>query len=108
MCYHKPQQKSFTFTFTHCHTILGDQIKQDEMDSECGRHGREEEHIYRTLCVKPEGKSHFGRPNRRWEGNITMDHKEKRSEIVDWVYRAQDREVVNSTEGTQNKLWHTS
>ena len=29
----------------------GDQIKQDEMDSRCGRHGREEEYIYRTVFV---------------------------------------------------------
>ena len=32
--------------------------------------------LYRVLVGKPEGKSHFGRPRRRWEDNIKMDLKE--------------------------------
>jgi hypothetical protein len=62
------------------------------MDSECGRHGREEEYIYRTVLVKPEGRSHFRRPYHRWVGNITMDHQETRFDIVDWVYFVLNRD----------------
>ena len=30
--------------------------------------------VYRVLVGKPEGKRPLGRPRRRWEGNIKMDH----------------------------------
>jgi hypothetical protein len=33
-------------------------------------------HAYKILVGKPEGKKPFGRPRRRWEGNIRMDHWE--------------------------------
>ena len=32
--------------------------------------------VYRVLVGKPEGKRPPGRPRRRWEDNITMDHQE--------------------------------
>jgi len=32
--------------------------------------------IYRVLVGKPEGKRPLGRPRRRWEDNIKMDHHE--------------------------------
>jgi hypothetical protein len=30
---------------------------------------------YRVLVEKPEGKKPFGRPRRKWEDNIKMDHQ---------------------------------
>jgi hypothetical protein len=62
------------------------------MDSERGRHGREEEYMNRTVLVKPEGRSHFRRLNRRWVGNITMDHQETKFDIMDWVCFALNRD----------------
>jgi hypothetical protein len=34
---------------------------------------REEDHSYRLLERKPEGKRPLGRPRRRWLDNIRMD-----------------------------------
>jgi hypothetical protein len=34
--------------------------------------------VYRVLVGKPEGKRPLGRPSRRWEGIIKMDHQEVR------------------------------
>jgi hypothetical protein len=31
---------------------------------------------YRALMGKPEGRRPLGRPRRRWEDNIKMDHRE--------------------------------
>ena len=33
---------------------------------------------YRVLVGKPEGKKPLGKPRRKWEGNIKMDHQEVR------------------------------
>jgi hypothetical protein len=33
--------------------------------------------VYRALMGKPEGKSSFGRPGRRWEDNIKLDFQEE-------------------------------
>jgi len=32
--------------------------------------------VYRVLVGRPKGKRPFGRPMRRWEDNIKMDHQE--------------------------------
>jgi hypothetical protein len=32
--------------------------------------------VYRVLVRKPEGKSPFGKPRRRWEDNIKVDLQE--------------------------------
>ena len=32
--------------------------------------------VYRVLVGKPEGKRKLGRPSRRWEDNIEIDHQE--------------------------------
>jgi len=37
---------------------------------------REKKGVYRVLVVKPEQKRALGRPRRRCEDNIKMDHKE--------------------------------
>jgi hypothetical protein len=47
---------------------------------------------YRILVGKPEGKRPLGRPRRRWVGNIKMDLGEIKSEDVDWIDLAQDRD----------------
>jgi hypothetical protein len=36
----------------------------------------EERKMYKVLVVKPEGKRPMGRPRRRWEDGIRMDHRE--------------------------------
>jgi hypothetical protein len=43
------------------------------------------------LVGEAEGKRPLGRPRSRWEGNIRMDVREIRWEVVDWVLLAQDR-----------------
>jgi hypothetical protein len=47
---------------------------------------------YRILFGKPEEETPLGRPRRRWEDNIRMDHRETRWEDVDWMHLAQDRD----------------
>jgi hypothetical protein len=53
-----------------------------------------------TLVGKPEGRRPLGRPRRRWEDNIKMEHGEIRFGDVDWIHLAQDRDrwraVVNT------------
>jgi len=47
--------------------------------------------LYRGLVGKPEGKSPFGRPRRRWEDNIKVDFQEVGYRGMDWIELAQDR-----------------
>jgi len=47
--------------------------------------------VYRVLMGKPEGKRPLGRPRRRWEGNMKMDHQEVGFGGMDWIELAQDR-----------------
>ena len=44
------------------------------------------------LVGKPEGKRLLGRPRRRWEDNIKMDHQEVGCAVMDWIELALDRE----------------
>jgi len=39
--------------------------------------------LYRGLAGKPEGKGPIGRPRRRWEDNIKMNHQEVGCECMD-------------------------
>ena len=48
--------------------------------------------VYRVLVGKPEGKRLLGRPRRRWEDNIKMNHLEVGCGCVDWIELAQDRD----------------
>jgi hypothetical protein len=50
--------------------------------------GREE--VIQVLVGKPEGKRPLGRPRRRWEDNIKLDHQEVGCEAMDWIDLAQD------------------
>jgi hypothetical protein len=47
---------------------------------------------YRILVGKPDGKRLLKRPRRRWVNNIKMDLREKRSNGIDWIDLAQDRD----------------
>jgi hypothetical protein len=44
------------------------------------------------LVGKSEGKRRTGRPRRRWEDNIRMDHREVGWGGMDWIDLAQDRD----------------
>jgi hypothetical protein len=46
---------------------------QNEMGGACSAYG-EGRSVYRVLVGKPEGKRPLGRPRRRWDDNIKMDH----------------------------------
>jgi hypothetical protein len=52
----------------------------------------EKRNAYRILVGQPEEKRPLGRPRCRWVGNIKMDLREIRSDGVDWIDRAQDRD----------------
>jgi len=51
----------------------------------------EDRGVQRVLVGKPEGKRPLGRPRRRWEDNIKMDHQEVGGGRGDWMELAQDR-----------------
>jgi len=48
--------------------------------------------VHRVLVGKPGGKRPLGRPRRRWEDNIKMDHQEVEGGCGDWMELAQDRD----------------
>ena len=57
----------------------GVQIEKNEMGLSCSRYG-EEKRCIQGLVGKPEGKIPLGKPRRRWEVNIRIDHQD-----VGWV-----------------------
>jgi len=56
--------------------------------------------VYGVLVGKPEGRRPLGRPRRRWEDNIKVDHQEVGCGGMDRIEVAQDgdrwREFVNA------------
>jgi hypothetical protein len=46
---------------------------------------------YKIVVEKPEGKRSLRISRHRWE-DITMDLREIRLEVVDWIHLAQDRD----------------
>ena len=58
-----------------------------------GRVARMEEDrsAFKVLTGKPTGKRSLGRPRRRWEDNIRMDHEKIGINAGNWVDSAQDR-----------------
>jgi hypothetical protein len=52
----------------------------------------EERKVYNFLVGKPEGRRPLGRPRRRWENGIIMDHRDIGLGGVDWIRLAQDRD----------------
>jgi hypothetical protein len=47
--------------------------------------------VCRVLVWRPKGKRPLGRPGRRWEDNIKMDHKDIGIDGANWIQLAQDR-----------------
>ena len=82
-------------------------IEKNEMGETCSKYG-ERRVVRRVLVGKPEGKIPLGRPKRRWEDNIKMDHQEVGCGGMDWIKLAQDRDrwralldaVINPQEGS--------
>jgi len=56
--------------------------------------------VYRILVGTPEGKRPLGRPRRRWEDNIKMNHQEVGCGDMNWIDLVQDwdrwRALVNA------------
>jgi hypothetical protein len=52
----------------------------------------ENRNAYRMLFGNPEGKRPLGRPKRRWVDNIKMHLRELRSDGMDWIDLAKDRD----------------
>jgi hypothetical protein len=50
------------------------------MGGTCDTH-RREERFMEGLVGKHEGKRKIGRPRRRWEGNVTINLKEKNTRV---------------------------
>jgi hypothetical protein len=48
-------------------------------------HEWEKRNAFGILVGKPEGKRPLGRPRRRWEDNIKMNHREIGWDGVDWI-----------------------
>jgi hypothetical protein len=53
---------------------------------------RKKRNAYRILVGKPDGKGPLGRPRCRWVNNIKMNLREIRSDGMDWVELARDRD----------------
>jgi hypothetical protein len=52
----------------------------------------EERGVYRVLVGKPEGRRPFGRPRRRWVGNIRKDLQKVGCGNMGWIGLTQDRD----------------
>jgi len=61
--------------------------------------------VYRVLVGKPEGKRTLWRPERGWQDYIEMNLQEVRSEGMDWIDLAQDRDRWRALENAGKKLW---
>jgi hypothetical protein len=64
----------------------------------------EERGVDRVLVGKLEGKRPLGRPRRRWEDNIRMDHQEVGCGGMDWIGLAQDRDRWRAVENAVMNL----
>ena len=60
--------------------------------------------VYKVLVGKPEGRRPLGRPRRRWEDNIKMDHEEVGRGCGDWMELAQDRDSWRALVSTVMKF----
>jgi hypothetical protein len=52
----------------------------------------EKRNVCRVLVGKPQGKRPLGRPRRRWEDDVKMDHREIGWGGVDCIDLAEDRD----------------
>jgi hypothetical protein len=64
----------------------------------------EERGVRRVLVGKIEGKRPLGRPRRRWEYNIKMDHQEFGGGRGIWMGLAQDRDGWRALVSTVKKF----
>jgi len=55
-------------------------------------HIQETTGAYRVLVGKPEGKRPLGRPRRRWDDNVRMDHQDVGWKGKDWIDLSQGGE----------------
>jgi hypothetical protein len=79
-------------------------LRRIRLERHAARMG-EKRNAYGLLVVKPEGKSIFRRPRRRWVNNIKMDLGEVEWSRVDWVDLAQDRDGWRVLVNTVLKFW---
>jgi hypothetical protein len=61
--------------------------------------------IYNILVSEPEGKRPLSRPKYRWEDNIRMDLRVTRSESVEWMHMAQDRNQWQALVNSVMNFW---
>jgi hypothetical protein len=64
----------------------------------------EERGVHRVLVGKPEGKRPLGRPRRRRDDNIKMDHQEVGRCGGDWMEVAQNRYRLREIGSTVKNL----
>jgi len=69
----------------HLLLLYCEEINEDEMGEVCSTHVRDG-NACKILVRKPKGKSEFGRPMRKWGGNIRMYLKEIGREDADRIY----------------------
>jgi hypothetical protein len=60
------------------------------MGEEQSTHRRKKKCIQNFCERKPEGKTPLGRPRRRLDDDIRMDHRQIGLEVVNWIHLAQD------------------
>ena len=60
---------------------------------------------FKILTGKPTGKRPSGRPGRRWEDNIGIDHKEIGINIEDCIDLAQNRDYWRALVNMTLNLW---
>ena len=60
--------------------------------------------VHKVLVGKPERKGSLGRPRRRSEDNIKLDHQEVGRGCGDWMELAQDRDRWLALVGTVMKF----
>jgi hypothetical protein len=70
----------------------------------CSTH-EEGRDVYRVLVRTPEVKRPVGRPRRRWEDNIKMDHTEIRIDGENCIQLTQDRIQWRAFVSTVMNLW---
>jgi hypothetical protein len=59
---------------------------------------------YRNFVGKPEARRPLGRPRRRWDDNIKMDHQ-KVGWDIEWIDLVQDRDRYTALVNVVMKLW---